>query len=95
MLDEVFFNGHPVVAVVAETEAIAEDATALGDSSRRCPDAPRVGPDDGGDTEGGEAPGAAELCRDGVAYGCDTTCTEPFGSSTVAAAYSHVRTYGS
>ncbi len=28
-VDEVLFNGHPVVAVVAETEAIAEDAAAL------------------------------------------------------------------
>jgi CO/xanthine dehydrogenase Mo-binding subunit len=28
-IDEVLFNGHPVVAVVAESEAIAEDAAAL------------------------------------------------------------------
>jgi CO/xanthine dehydrogenase Mo-binding subunit len=62
VLEEAFFNGQPVVAVVAETEAIAEDAaalvrvewqelpavTTLDDAMR--PDAPRVGPG-GGDTE--------------------------------------------
>jgi CO/xanthine dehydrogenase Mo-binding subunit len=62
-LDEVFFNGHPVVAVVAETEAIAEDAaelvtveweelTAVIDPLEAMqPDALRVGPDEGGDGE--------------------------------------------
>jgi len=62
VLEEAFFNGQPVVAVVGETEAIAEDAaalvrvewqelpavTTLDDAMR--PDAPRVGPG-GGDTE--------------------------------------------
>jgi CO/xanthine dehydrogenase Mo-binding subunit len=61
-LDEVLFNGHPVVAVVAETEAIAEDAAELVEVeyeelpavtdvfAAMRPDAPRVrkggGPDD-------------------------------------------------
>jgi CO/xanthine dehydrogenase Mo-binding subunit len=62
-LDEAFFNGHPVVAVVAETEAIADDAasvvrvewqelpavTDMLEAMR--PDAPRVGRGEGGDTE--------------------------------------------
>jgi len=62
-LDEVFFNGHPVVAVVAETEAIAADAAALvsieweelptvtDPLEAMKPDAPPVGPGDGGDDE--------------------------------------------
>jgi CO/xanthine dehydrogenase Mo-binding subunit len=62
-LDEVFFNGHPVVAVVAETEAIAADAAALvtvdweelaaviDPLGAMNPDAPRVGPGPGGDSE--------------------------------------------
>jgi CO/xanthine dehydrogenase Mo-binding subunit len=62
-MDEVFFNGHPVVAVVAETQAIAADAAALvtveweelpavtDPLEAMKPDAPRVGPGHGGDTE--------------------------------------------
>jgi CO/xanthine dehydrogenase Mo-binding subunit len=62
-LDEVFFNGHPLVAVVAETEAIAADAAALvtveweelpavtDPLEAMKQDAPRVGPGEGGDSE--------------------------------------------
>src|SRR5689334_9944099 len=62
-LDEVFFCGHPVVAVVAETEAIAADAAGLVTVQweelpavtdvfeAMKPEAPRVGADDGGDSE--------------------------------------------
>jgi CO/xanthine dehydrogenase Mo-binding subunit len=62
-LDEVFFNGHPVVAVVADTEAIAADAAALvtveweeqpavvDPLEAMRPDAPRVGHDEAGDSE--------------------------------------------
>ena len=61
-LDEVFFNGHPVVAVVAESEAAAADAAGLVSVAweelpavtdpleAMKPDAPRVGPE-GGDSE--------------------------------------------
>jgi len=62
-LEEVFFAGHPVVAVVAETEAIAADAAALVTvewqelsavtdlMEAMKPDAPRVGPEEPGDSE--------------------------------------------
>ena len=62
-LDEVFFNGHPVAAVVAETEAIAADAAALvavqweelpavsDPLAALAPDAPRAGPAGAGDSE--------------------------------------------
>ena len=62
-LDEVFFSGHPVVAVVAETEAIAADAAALvtvewqelpavtDPLEAMKPDAPRVGAEEPGDSE--------------------------------------------
>jgi CO/xanthine dehydrogenase Mo-binding subunit len=62
-LDEAFFNGHPVVAVVAETEAIAADAAALvaieweelpaviDPLEAMRADAPRVGPEGAGDSE--------------------------------------------
>ncbi|MGH7277944.1 MAG: xanthine dehydrogenase family protein molybdopterin-binding subunit, partial [Candidatus Rokuibacteriota bacterium] len=65
-IDRAVFNGHPVVAVVAETEAIAEDAAALVEVEyeelpaaidpldARRPDAPLVrmeGPSDGAEQE--------------------------------------------
>lgn len=62
-LDEAFFCGHPVVAVVAESAAVAADAAALvrvewqelpavTDALEGMkPDAPPVGAADGGDTE--------------------------------------------
>jgi len=82
-LEEVFFAGHPVAAVVAQTEAIAEDAAALvaieweelpalpDMLAAMRPDAPRVGPGGGGDTEeelsmhGAEAGAADETAPEG------------------------------
>jgi len=72
-LDEVFFSGHPVVAVVAQTEAIAADAAALvtvewqelpavtDPLEAMKPDAPRVGAEEPGDSEEELAMHGAEI----------------------------------